>query len=491
MYCKAYYVSLSFKSNVIMLIGREKEKQELLQAYDSTESRFVAIFGRRRIGKTFLVREVFQDNFAFIYSGMAKATTKEQLHRFYLTLKDLGYRDGSYPNNWIDAFYMLEQYLKGLPEGKKVVFLDELPWMDAPKSSFMAAFENFWNGWASARKDILLIVCGSATSWMVKKILKNRGGLHNRLNNQIHLQPFNLHECELYAKNIGLPIERPEIMEAYMVFGGIPFYWSLLNKSLSLSQNIDTLFFGRNPKLGNEFEELYSSLFKQPEAYINIITALAKKKTGMTRDEVIRNTNLITNGQLTKYLEDLENCGFIRKYQAIGSKTKNSVYQLIDNFTLFYFKFMDDRKNTDANYWSKIQMSPIFHSWSGLAFERLCLLHSEQIKKALGISGVITSEYSWRTTASEEHPGVQIDLLIDRSDKAINLCEIKYSDGLYAIDKKYLENLRTKAALFRLLTKTRKGIALTMITSYGLVKNSYSMNGIHSQITADDLFIDR
>lgn len=474
-----------------MLIGREKEKQELLQAYDSTESKFVAIFGRRRIGKTFLVREVFQDNFTFTYSGMAKATTKEQLHRFYLTLKDLGYKDGSYPNNWIDAFYMLEQYLKGLPEGKKVVFLDELPWMDAPKSSFMAAFENFWNGWASARKDILLIVCGSATSWMVKKILKNRGGLHNRLNDQIHLQPFNLHECELYANSIGLPMERMEIMEAYMVFGGIPFYWSLLNKSLSLSQNIDTLFFGRNPKLGNEFEELYSSLFKQPEAYINIITALAKKKAGMTRDEVIGSANLITNGQLTKYLEDLEKCGFIRKYQAIGSKSKNSIYQLIDNFTLFYFKFMEDRKNTDANYWSKIQMSPVFHSWSGLAFERLCLLHSEQIKKALGINGVITSEYSWRTTATEEHPGTQIDLLIDRSDKTINLCEIKYSEGLYAIDKKYMEKLRTKAALFRLLTKTRKGIALTMITSSGLVKNSYSMNGIHSQVTADDLFIDR
>lgn len=472
-----------------MLIGREKEIQELRQAHDSAESKFVAIFGRRRVGKTYLVREVFHDKFAFSYSGMAKATTKEQLQRFYLSLKDHGYKSSVKPNNWIEAFYMLEQFLKELPEGKKVVFLDELPWMDAPKSSFMAAFENFWNGWASARKDILLIVCGSATSWMVKKILRNRGGLHNRLNNQIHLQPFNLHECELYAKSINLPIERQEIMEAYMTLGGIPFYWSLLNKSLSLPQNIDALFFGKTPKLGNEFNELYSSLFKQPEPYLDIITALAKKKIGMTRDEIIENANIATSGLLTKYLEDLENCGFIRKYQAIGSKTKNSLYQLIDNFTLFYFKFMEGRKNTDTNYWSKIQMAPIFNTWSGLAFERLCLLHSEQIKKALGISGVITNEYSWRTAATDEHPGAQIDLLIDRSDKAINLCEIKYSDGPYTIDKKYMENLRNKAALFRQLTKTRKGIALTMITSSGLVKNSYSMNSIHSQITADDLFV--
>lgn len=473
-----------------MLTGREKEIQELRQAYDSDESKFVAVFGRRRIGKTYLVREVFQDNFAFTYSGMAQASTKEQLQRFYLTLKSQGFKGGSYPNNWIEAFYMLEQYLEGLPEWKKVVFLDELPWMDGPKSSFMPAFENFWNAWASARKDILLIVCGSATSWMVKKILKNRGGLHNRLNNQIHLQPFNLHECELYAKSINLPLERQEIMEAYMVFGGIPFYWSLLNKSLSLPQNIDTLFFGRTPKLGNEFKELYSSLFKQSEPYLDIITALAKKKIGMTREEIITNSNLATNGQLTKYLEDLENCGFIRRYQSISSKTKNALYQLIDNFTLFYFKFMEGRKNIDANYWSKIQTAPIYHNWNGLAFERVCLLHSEQIKKALGISGVITNEYSWRTAATDEHSGAQIDLLIDRSDKVINLCEIKYSDGPYTIDKKYMENLRNKAVLFRQLTKTRKGIALTMITSSGLVKNSYSMNNIHSQVTADDLFVD-
>ncbi|MCM1484095.1 MAG: AAA family ATPase [Muribaculaceae bacterium] len=474
----------------MMLIGRENEIQELLQAYDSDESRFVAVFGRRRIGKTYLVREIFNDNFAFTYSGIAKASTKEQLQRFYLTLKDYGYRNGSKPHNWIEAFHMLEQYLRELPTGKKVIFLDELPWMDGPKSSFMPAFENFWNGWASARKDVLFIVCGSATSWMVKKILNNRGGLHNRLNNHIHLQPFNLYECELYSKNIGLPMERADIMEAYMIFGGIPFYWSLLNKSLSLSQNIDALFFGKSPKLKNEFEELYSSLFNQPEAYIDIITALAKKKIGMTRDEIINNANLATSGLLTKYLEDLENCGFIHKYQALGNRTKNSVYQLIDNFTLFYFKFMDGRRNTDSNFWTKMQISPVLHNWRGLAFERVCLMHSEQIKKALGISGVITSEYSWRTAANKEHPGAQIDLLIDRSDKIINLCEIKYSSGPYTIDKTYMEALQNKTSLFRQLTKTRKGIALTMITSYDLVKNSHSINGVHSQLTADDLFVD-
>ena len=472
-----------------MIIGRAKEIQELQRTYDSDESKFVAILGRRRIGKTFLVREVFHDRFAFTYSGIANVSTKEQLQRFYLNLKDQGYKEATYPNNWIEAFYLLEQFLKGQPIGKKVVFLDELPWMDAPKSSFLPAFENFWNGWASARKDILLIVCGSATSWMVNKILKNRGGLHNRLNTQIHLQPFNLHECELYANTIGLPIGKREIIDAYMIFGGVPYYWSLLNKGYSLSQNIDMLFFGRNPKLGNEFKELYSSLFKSPEVYLDIILTLGKKKIGMTREEIIKNSKHATSGLLSRCLEDLENCGFIRRYQAIGSKTKNAIFQLIDNFTLFYIRFLDGKKNLDKDFWSKIQISPIYHNWCGLAFERICLLHSEQIKKALGISGVITNEYSWHTPATDDTPGLQIDLLIDRSDKIINLCEIKYSEGLYNIDNKYMDTLRNKVNQFKAITKTRKGVAITMITSYGLTKNANSVN-LHSQLTSEDLFSD-
>ncbi len=470
------------------MIGRKQEIELLEQAFQSNRPEFIAIYGRRRVGKTFLVRQLFADKFAFTYSGMPNVSTKVQLHNFYKELMAQGYKAQTAPKNWTDAFFMLRELVASKPEGKKVIFLDELPWMDGRQSSFLPAFENFWNAWASARNDVLLIICGSATSWIVKKILHNRGGLHNRLTNQICLQPFCLKECEEYAKEMELPLDRQQVIEGYMVLGGIPFYWSLLERNKSLTQNIDMLFFGRNAKLKDEFQELYRSLFAKPEVYVEIIKALGTKKVGMTRDEIISSANLDSGGKFTGYLEDLENCGFIRRYQAIGSKTKNALYQLVDNFTLFYFRFMDRKNITDASYWSKIQMSHIFHTWSGLAFERVCLLHSEQIKKALGISGVITNEYSWRTVATEGHPGAQIDLLIDRSDKVINLCEIKYSGASYTIDKKYMENLRNKAALFRQLTKTRKGIALTLITNCGLVKNSYSMNSVHAQLTADDLF---
>lgn len=472
-----------------MLIGRTKEVKELINAYESKNSAFIAIFGRRRIGKTFLVRETFKGKINFSYSGMSNVSTKKQLQKFYLTLKKYGLKNATAPSNWIDAFDLLERYLESLPDGKKVVFLDELPWMDAPRSSFLSAFENFWNGWASARNDILLIVCGSATSWMINKILRNRGGLHNRLTHQIHLMPFNLYECEEYAKEYNLPFNRKDILEAYMVLGGIPFYWSLLRADLSLAQNVDQLFFGRNPKLKNEFKTLYSSLFKRPEPYIDLITLLGKRQAGMTREELLKHSKTITSGSLSLRLEELEDCGFIRRYQTIGARKRNSVYQLIDNYTLFYFRFIDRNPVSDPDYWQKIQVSPLYYNWCGIAYERVCLLHTAQIKRALGISGVISNEYSWRVPSKEDLRGAQIDLLVDRSDNTINLCEIKYSNGLYALDHEAYESLMNKLNRFRIETKTKKGIAITMITSFGLTKNKYS-SFINSQITSDDLFVD-
>lgn len=471
-----------------MIIGREKEIDELREAFKADTSKFIAVFGRRRIGKTFLVREVFRGKFAFSYSGIANSSSRIQLHKFYLTLKKYGFVGSPSPDNWIEAFDMLERYLETLPEGKKVVFLDELPWMDSPRSSFLSAFENFWNDWASSRHDILLIVCGSATTWMINKILRNRGGLHNRLTNQIHLQPFNLYECEKFSEALHLPFSRKNILETYMIMGGVPFYWSLLKSNMTLAQNIDTLFFGRNAKLKNEFKTLYSSLFKTPEPYVEIITILGKKQAGMTREEILTSLAATTSGKLSNRLEELENCGFIRRYQSIGTRKKNSIYQLIDNYTLFYFKFLDRKVTSDQGYWEKLQISPAYYSWTGIAYERVCLFHSDQIKKALGISGIISEEYSWRVPQKEDLRGAQIDLLIDRSDKAINLCEIKYSEGEYSLDAREYDALMNKLQRFRQETKTKKGIALTMITSFGLKQNNYSA-AINFQITSDDLFV--
>ena len=470
-----------------MIIGRKEEQQILHSAVQSENSEFVAVYGRRRVGKTYLIRETFGYKFTFQHTGLAKGNTKEQLFSFAISLRDAGYDDCPIPKSWLEAFSLLSAYLKNSTDEKKIVFLDELPWMDTPRSNFISAFEHFWNGWASARKDIVLIICGSATSWIINKVINDHGGLHNRVTKQIALQPFTLKECEMFAKSKGLEMSRYQLAECYMVLGGIPYYWSLLEKGLSLAQNIDKIIFAKNGKLSNEFNQLYASLFKSPEQYIDIVTALGKKKAGMTREEIIAATDRYSNGALSKVLDELEYCGFIRKYNGFDKKSKQAIYQLIDNYTLFYFKFIQQNENNDEHFWSASIDSAMHRAWSGLAFERLCMAHTQQIKVALGISGVLSNVYSWRKEADETSDGAQIDLLIDRNDQVINLCEMKYSLSEYAIDAEYEQKLRNKKSAFIDATNTRKAVHLTMVTTFGIKANAHS-GIVQNEITLEDLF---
>ena len=470
-----------------MIIGRKEEQQILHSAAQSENSEFVAVYGRRRVGKTYLIRETFGYKFTFQHTGLAKGNTKEQLFSFAISLRDAGCDDCPIPKSWLEAFSLLSTYLKNSTDEKKIVFLDELPWMDTARSNFISAFEHFWNGWASARKDIVLIICGSATSWIINKVINDHGGLHNRVTKQIALQPFTLKECEMFAKSKGLEMSRYQLAECYMVFGGIPYYWSLLEKGLSLAQNIDKIIFAKNGKLSNEFNQLYASLFKSPEQYIDVVTALGKKKAGMTREEIIAATDMYSSGTLSKVLDELEYCGFIRKYNGFDKKSKQAIYQLIDNYTLFYFKFIQQNENNDEHFWSASIDSAMHRAWSGLAFERLCMAHTQQIKAALGIAGVLSNVYSWRKEADEMSDGAQIDLLIDRKDQVINLCEMKYSLSEYAIDAEYEQKLRNKKSVFINTTNTRKAVHLTMVTTFGIKANAHS-GIVQNEITLEDLF---
>ena len=470
-----------------MIIGRKEEQKILLSAVQSEYSEFIAVYGRRRVGKTFLIRETFGYKFTFQHTGLAKGNIKDQLFSFAISLRDAGYDDCPVPKSWLEAFSLLSNFLRDSTDEKKIIFLDELPWMDTPRSNFISAFEHFWNAWASARKDIVLIICGSATSWILNKVINDHGGLHNRVTRQIALQPFTLRECEMYAQSKGFEMSRYQIAECYMVLGGIPFYWSLLEKGLSLAQNIDKIFFSKNGKLSNEFNQLYASLFKSPEQYINIVTALGKKKAGMTREEILAATCLQSNGALSKVLDELEYCGFVRKYNGYGKKSKQAIYQLIDNYTLFYFKFIQQNHNNDEYFWSASIDSSMHRAWSGLAFERLCMTHVQQIKAALGIAGVLSNVYSWKKDADDYSNGAQIDMLIDRNDQIINLCEMKYSLFEYAIDADYEKSLRNKKSAFIDATKTRKAVHITMVTTYGVRQNSHS-GIVQSEVTLDDLF---
>lgn len=472
-----------------MLLGREYEKELLLDLLDKDESQFCVVYGRRRVGKTFLIRETFNQEFSFQHVGLANTAAEGQLDEFCESLKKYGLKKFKTPKNWREAFRLLAELLAQSDKKKKVVFIDEISWIDTPKSGFISALEHFWNAWATARteKDIVLIVCGSATSWIINKIIKNHGGLHNRLTRQIYLQPFDLHECEKLSAASGLDFSREDILETYMALGGIPYYWNFLDRQLSVSQNIDKLFFSESAYLKNEFDNLYASLFKNPEPHLAIIKALGIKKAGMTRNEILDETKLSDNSVFAKALEELEQCSFIRRYYAFQKKTKGIVYQLIDNFTLFYFKFVQQNTQRSENFYSSSVDSPTRKVWSGLAFERVCFRHIGQIKRKLGISGVTTSEKSWFTKGCDLYDGAQVDLLIDRNDNVINLCEIKYYNGEFAIDKSYSEALRQKITSFKMATKTKKSVRLTMITAHGLRKNKYS-GEVNSEITMDDLF---
>lgn len=471
-----------------MLIGRNEENRELLSLLESERSEFVAVYGRRRVGKTFLVRETFAGHFAFQHTGIFEASAREQLEEFRASLYASGMRKCPKLRNWYEAFRFLGQHLDSLSSGKKVVFIDELPWMDTPRANFIRALDHFWNGWASARNDILLVICGSATSWIIDKVIMNYGGLHNRLTKQIYLRPFTLRECEEYCEYRRLEYTRNQILEGYMALGGIPYYWGFLEKGRSLAQNFDRMFFSEKGELRNEFGALYASLFRNPVPHIAIINALATKSAGMLREEILAASGMSDNSTFLRAMEELIQCGFVRRYTCLGKRSKDAVYQLMDNYTLFYFRFIRENEHSDKHFWTAHYETSLHNAWAGLAFERVCLQHIDQIKSALGFSAVVSSEYSWSHKArSTGERGTQIDLLIDRNDQVINLCEMKYCNTVYAVDKEEDERLRRRKQTFVSETKTTKSVLLTLITTYGLTQGGYS-DDIPCQLTMDALF---
>jgi AAA+ ATPase superfamily predicted ATPase len=468
------------------MIGRKEEWAELQQAVESNQSEFLAIFGRRRVGKTFLIREFFNTRFTFYHTGIANSDMSIQLHSFCTSLNEYGKTLYPKSKTWLEAFENLIHLLKNAKTtGKKIVFIDEMPWLDTHKSGFVSALEYFWNSFASARKDIVLIVCGSASSWIMSKLINNHGGLHNRITRQIHLKPFSLLECEQLFAESGISLSRHQVVECYMIFGGIPYYLSLFRKRYGLPQNVDYLCFKEKGKLKDEFNNLYASLFKKHETHAAIVKALSAKIKGLSREEICAAAKLSNGGNLTRILEELELSGFIRRYRAFDKKEKDSLYQLIDFFTLFYFNFMQDNRNNDEHFWANFIENARHRAWSGYGFELVCMEHLAQIKQKLGIAGVLTRTAAWRSR-DKENPA-QVDLIIDRNDKVINLCEMKYAAEEFVIDKKYDENLRNKRGAFRTETRTRKAIHTTFITTYGVKHNAY-WGDIQSEVTMNDLF---
>ncbi|MDO4198364.1 MAG: ATP-binding protein [Erysipelotrichaceae bacterium] len=467
-----------------MIIGRIDEQEILKDTLDSKSAEFLVVYGRRRIGKTHLIKEYFNDSFSFYFTGLVKTSMDKHLKIFDDTLKEYGYQKKEKSKDWFDAFRKLKDFIENGDivrdpySNKIVIFLDEAPWMDTARSDFRSALDYFWNSYASRKDDLVLIVCGSATSWIIDNLLSDRGGFYNRVTRKIHLLPFSLKECEEYCRVNGIAFTRKQIIESYMIFGGIPFYLKLIDKRLSLDQNVDALLFNEKGQLYHEYDNLLNSLFVHSEKYAEILRMLSKNKGGLRRQELSENKKIGNGEGLTKALNELEQCGFIRKYQDYTQSKQNHNYQLIDPFMIFSYRFLDERKYKS---WLKYIHTPSYYSWLGNAFETVCLIHSEKIKDKLRISGIESNEYSFRTK------NVQIDLIIDRKDDVINLCEIKYTSEPFRIDEGYNLELQNKIGELRDNIRKDKAIHMTMISLNGIVHNEYS-HIVINEITGDDLF---
>ena len=474
------------------LLGRKSERQSLDHHWHSTNSKLVVVYGRRRVGKTFLIREHFKNRIFFEVSGLYDGNMDDQLSHFAATLAKHGYYQAGLatPKSWFAAFEMLGLFIdqqKG--KKKKVIFIDELPWFDTPRSKFLMAFESFWNAYCSKRKDILLVICGSAASWMIKKILQNKGGLHNRVAEKINLKPFDLSLTEKFLRKKGIQWSLYGITQIYMCVGGIPFYLDAARKGESPAQFINRICFSDTGLLFHEYEELYASLFDNNERHEQIVTLLAQKRKGYSRNEIIKSTTLDSGGTLTKTLNELIKSNFIEERTPYGGSSFNRLYRLVDNFTLFYFRFMKQGNRRVKDDWAKKSTTATYRSWSGFAFENVCFAHTAKIKAALGLSAIESHISEWSQKGNDNQEGAQIDMLIDRADRIVNVCEIKFYNSEFTITKEFAMKLRNKLTSFKSFGKNKsKVLFLTMITTFGVKQNPYATEIMQNQITLEDLF---
>lgn len=475
------------------IIGREDEIKILERLLHSREPELLAIYGRRRVGKTFLIKSYYQEHIVFSCTGQYNGKTQGQLTNFaeQINLYFPGKKTILAPATWQDAFSILRECIDSLKgDKKKVIFFDELPWLDSHKSGFLSAFGYFWNVHVAQRGDILMIICGSAASWIIDKVVNNKGGLHNRITQRIRLLPFNLKETENYLQQRKINLDHYQILQLYMVMGGVPAYLKAVERGLSAEQNIENCCFSKDGVLANEFNNLYAALFNNPHKHIEVIHALSRKNKGLTRSEILKTSKLLTGGGVTTVLNELTESGFIEKIYPFGKKEKDSLFRLVDEFSLFYLKFMQkgEGHGYQKAHWPGIQKTQAYIGWCGYAFENICVKHVSQIKKALQIGGVYTAVSSWHQPGNDDNSGAQIDLLLERADQCINICEIKFSTKPFVIDKKYSADLQKKMMVFRQATDTNKTLFLTFITTYGVVDNGYKYQRVDAEVTMESLF---
>lgn len=482
------------------IVGREKEQAILQNKLHSPSAEFIAVYGRRRVGKTFLIKQFFaeQNVVFFEQTGLKDGKLKEQLSIFSECLSQCFYKTVKItpPRNWMEALQQLTSAIDNIPKNKRMIlFFDELPWLAAQKSGFLKALDFFWNTTWSHRKKLMLIVCGSAASWMIENLIYAKGGLHNRITARILLQPFNLREAAEYLAFLGISLNRQQILQLYMVIGGVPHYLKSVRRGLSAAQNINELCFQKGGLLFDEFDLLFHSLFDSPEIHINIIRAIAGKPKGIEREALIKITKLQDGGTLNTWLKSLEEAGFISSFLPIHHARRGVHYRIVDEYTLFYLTWIEPLRKkakgsiTNTHYWESMIKKPHWNAWAGLSFEAVCLKHTEAIKKKLGIENIaaLCSDWRYQPEKGSEGQGAQIDLVFDREDDCVTLCEIKYTEKPFVLTKEFIQQLKNKEIIYREKTRSQKQFFWALITANG-VASCLRDHNIYQVITTNDLF---
>ncbi len=475
------------------MVGRNREAKELNRLYNSGRAELVAVYGRRRVGKTYLVDETLSNRITFRHAGLSPAGEKPtgllraQLAHFHNSLVLQGMEGGDVPKGWLEAFTLLEGHLQRIDDGtRQVVFLDELPWLDTPRSGFMRAFEGFWNTWGCHRRNLMVVICGSANSWMLDKLINSHGGLYNRVTYEIKLSPFTLRECEEFYQSRNVRLSRYDIAQSYMVFGGIPYYMGYVEPGMSLAQSVDSVFFGRNAILRNEFDRLFDSVFVNPDAEKAIVRLLYTRNAGFTRKEIVEKLGMSDGGRLSRNLNALLTSDFIVRYVPFGLSRREEHYKLVDPFCQFYLHFSNKMTGSSPRFWQQGSTSAPVVSWRGFAFENVCFNHVDQIKAALGVAGVASTSSAW-SKRPDDRAGAQIDLLISRADNVINMCEIKFYGGDYVVGKDYYRVILGRQELLAGMVSPKISVHSTLVTTFGLADNEYS-GAFPNVVTLDDLF---
>ncbi len=486
------YICLKKRNMADELIGRKEEQKILRRVLETPGAEFVAVIGRRRVGKTFLINKAFEQHIVFQVTGIQNGLMRKQLGNFRDEHQErIGQpKRVSPPTDWQEAFQWLKLYLTPLcnQDSKPVVFFDEVPWLSGKKSDFLEALGYFWNTWAS-RQPLVIVICGSAASWMTQNVVNNKGGLHNRLTKRIQLMPFNLAETQEYLESRGIRYGHYQVAQIYMAMGGIPHYLKEIMPGQSAIQAIDEVCFSQNGMLRDEFLRLYPSLFANAARHISVIRALGAHHQGITRQKLLETTKFSEGGALTKVLDELAYSGFITQYRPFGKKKKDLLYRLTDEYSLFYLQFIEDNANEGSNIWQAIGQTAAYRSWCGYAFENICLKHISHIKQALGIGSIVAQSSSFFKKGNNEEQGAQIDLVIDRNDHVVNLLEMKFYNETYTITKEYAAQLRRKSSVFRLATGTKKHLAWVFVTTFGVSPNTNSQELVTAEVTLEDLFM--